>query len=161
MIEAHIEIDRELVVKGSKKAYARQALHNSASFYGGRAFVVFLAVALADALFGGGHLIGVHLSVVGALGIAAAFHSYFEWEKKLAASARGYVLDVVLDDEGVTFTNDRDKRIEWDSYSYFKEYEDYLEITHSSGDISFLPKHDEIADVIVFTKSKIPNKNFI
>jgi hypothetical protein len=71
-----------------------------------------------------------------------------------------YKLHVVLDDEGVTLKNDHDKRIEWSSYAHYKEYEDYLEITDKAGEISFLPKRDEFADVIVFTKSKILCKDF-
>jgi hypothetical protein len=160
MIEAIITIDRDLQIKGSKKAYGLQALRNGASFYSRRAFVVFLAVAVADALFGGGHLIGIHLCVISALAIAAAFYFYFDWLTKLSANARDYELDVILDDEGVTIKNDNNKQITWNSYSYFKEYEDYLEITHSSGEISFVPKRNELADVIIFTKSKISNKDY-
>ncbi len=159
MIEANILIDRDLVIKGYKRAYGLTTLKNGASFYNMRAFFVFLAVAFADVLYDGGHLIGVHLCVITALAIGAAFYQYFDWTKKLSATAADYELDVILDDEGVTFKHDN-KRIEWSEYDYFKEYEDYLEITSKSGEITFLPKRDELAEVIVFTKSKIPNKDF-
>ena len=159
MIEAHITIDRDLAIKGYKRAYGKTTLKNGLGFYNIRAFFVFLAVAVADALYDGGHLIGVHLCVISAVGIGAAFHHYFDWVKQLSATTRDYELHVVLDDEGVTVKNDNDMRIEWDSYAYFKEYEDYLEITNSSGEISLLPKRDDLADVIIFTKSKIPGKS--
>ncbi|HVE58647.1 MAG TPA: YcxB family protein [Pyrinomonadaceae bacterium] len=158
MIEAHITIDRDLKIKAYKRAYGITALGNGASFYGWRAFVVFLAVAVADGFYESGDLIGVHLCIITALAIAASFHTYFDWVKKLAAGAQDTELHVVLDDEGVTIKNEHDKRIEWSSYAYFKEYEDYLEITHSSGEISFVPKRNELADVIIFTRSKISSK---
>ena len=160
MIEAKILIDRDLVIKGYKKAYGLAALRNGASFYSFRAFFVFLAVAFADAFFGGGHLIGVHLCVITALAIGASVYHYFDWLKQVTTNARDYELHVVLDDEGVTLKNEHDKRLEWSSYDYFKEYEDYLEITNKAGEISFLPKRDEYAPAIIFTKTKIPNKDF-
>jgi len=160
MIEANILIDRDLVIKGYKRAHGITTLKNAASFYSWRAFFVFLAVAFADAFFGGAHLIGVHLCVISALAIGASFYQYFDWLNRLSASAADYELDVILDDEGVTIKNDRDKRIEWSSYDYFKEFEDYLEITDKAGEISFLPKKDEYARAIVFTKTKIPSKDF-
>jgi hypothetical protein len=156
MIEAHISIDRDLAIKGYKKAYGMQALQNGASFYSWRAFIVFLPIAFADGFYGRADLIGVHLYILVGLAVAASLHFYFDWMKKLSANARDTELHVVLDDEGVAIKNDNDKRIEWETYSYLKEYEDYLEITHSSGDISFLPKRNELAEVIIFTKTKIP-----
>jgi hypothetical protein len=159
MIEAQITIDRDLVIKGYKKAYGIKLVGDGARFYGWRAFVVFLAVAVADGVYNSEELIGAHLCIITALGITASFYHYFDWIKELSAAAADYELHVVLDDEGVTLKNDHDKRIEWSSYAYFKEYEDYLEITDKASEISFLPKQDEYADVIVFTKSKIPNKD--
>ncbi|MEP6903185.1 MAG: hypothetical protein ABJA66_15660 [Actinomycetota bacterium] len=158
MIEAQITIDRDLIIKGSKRAYGIQAIRSGAAFYTWRAFLVFLAIAFGDAVYGGGDLIGLHLCIISGLAIAASFYNYFEWLNKLTASAQDYELHVVLDDAGVTIKNNYDKHIEWGSYTYFKEYEDYLEITNSSGEISFLPKRNELADVIIFTKSKIPKK---
>jgi hypothetical protein len=159
MIEANILIDRDLTIKGYRKAYGLKVFGSGGSFYGWRAFAVFLPVAFADAFYDRAELVGVHLFIIIALAVAASAHHYFDWLKELYASAEDYVLDVVLDDEGVTFSSDN-KRIEWSAYDYFREYEDYLEITNKAGDVSFLPKRDEFADVIVFTKTKIPNKEF-
>ena len=156
MIEANIRIDRDLIIRGYKKAYGMQTLRSGASFYSWRAFAVWLPVALADGFYGRADLIGVHLYILVGLAVAASVHHYFDWTKELSLSARDSELHVALDDEGVIIKND--KRIEWDSYSYFKEYDEYLEITHSSGDISFLPKTNELANVIIFTKTKIPGK---
>ena len=159
MIEANILIERDLTIKGYKKAYSLTVLKNGTSFYSFRAFVVFLAVAVSDALFGCGDLIGVHLCVISALAVGAAFHNYSEWLDEVTRNAQDYELDVILDDEGLTFKSDN-RRIEWKEYDYFKEYEDYLEITYKAGEVSFLPKRDEYARAIVFTKSKIAKKNF-
>jgi hypothetical protein len=156
MIEAHIPIDRDLTIKGYKKAYGMQALRSGTSFYSWRAFIVYLPVAFADSFYGRPDLIGVHLYILVGLAVAASIYHYFDWLKKLSADARDTELHVVLDDEGVTIKNDHDRRIEWETYSYLKEYDDYFEITHSSGDISFLPKRNELAELIIFTKSKIP-----
>ena len=158
MIEANILIDRDLTIKGYKRAYGMQALRNGASFYSGRAFVVFLAVAIVDTLYGAGQVVSAHLYVLAALAVGASVYHYFDWLRKLSADARDHEFQVVLDDAGVTIKNENDKRIEWSAYAYFKEFEDYLEITDTAGDVSFLPKRDELADVIVFTKTKIPNK---
>jgi hypothetical protein len=160
MIEAQITIDRDLAIKGYKRAYGIKALREGAAFYNFRAFYVFLAVAVADVLYGGGHLIGVHLLVITALAIGASLYHYFDWLRKLSATMKDYELHVVLDDDGVTIKNDGGKRIAWSAYAYFKEYEDYLEITGAAGEVSLLPKRDELAKVIVFTKTKIPNKDF-
>ena len=157
MIEANILIDRDLVIRGYKKAYGIAVLKHGASFYSFRAFFVFLAVAVADAAYGGGHLIGVHLCVITALAIGAGFYHYFDWIGQVTRNAHDYELDVILDDEGVTFKKDN-RRIEWSEYDYFKEFDDYLEITNKAGEISFLPKKDEYAPAIIFTKSKITNK---
>jgi hypothetical protein len=157
MIEAHVLIDRDLVIKGHKRVYGLQALREGAAFYSIRAFYAILAVALVDSFYGAGHLITAHLCIIAALALGASVYHYFDWTKRLAADAKDYELHVLLDDEGVTIKNQNDFRIDWDSYAYFKEYEDYLEITNKQGEISFLPKRNEIAGVIVFTKSKISN----
>lgn len=159
MIEARINIERDLVIKGYKTAYARQVLRDGAWFYSFRAFFVYLAIAAADAFYGGAHLIGVHLYVISALAVGASLYHYFDWLKKLSAAAKDSELHVVLDDEGVTVKSDGDKHIGWDSYAYFKEYDDYLEITDKAGEISFVPKRDEYADTIIFTKSKISRQD--
>lgn len=161
MIEANITIDRDLIIKGYKNAYSMKALRDSTAFYNVRAFFVFLAVAFADIYFGAAHLIGVHLVVIAALAIGASLYHYFSWLKQLSANAKDYELHVVLDDDGVLIKNDNDKRLAWSSYSYYKEFDDYLEITNSTGEISFLPKRNELVDVIVFTKTKIPNSEFL
>ncbi|MBS1797371.1 MAG: hypothetical protein JSS81_26350 [Acidobacteria bacterium] len=155
MIEAHILIDRELVFKGRKKAYGRRALGDGASFYSMRAFYVFLVVAAVDGLYAGAHLIGPHLVAISALAIGAAFYHYFDWLKRLEAAAADFELHVVLDDDGVTFKNEPKTFRSWNDYAFYREYGDYLEITDKAGEISYLPKRDEYAAVIVFTKSKI------
>ena len=157
MIEAHIPIDRELIIKGYKKAYGMAAIKNSAYYYSRWALIVFVAVAIADVLYGGGNLISIHLYVIVGLAFFASLYHYFDWIEKVSRNARDSELHVVLDDEGVTIKSKNDLRIEWSTYTHFKEYEDYLEITNSSGEISFLPKRNELAEVIIFTKSKIPS----
>jgi hypothetical protein len=132
-------------------------LRDGAAFYNMRAFYVFLAVAATDAFFGAGELIGAHLCVITALAFGASGHHYFDWLKKVNESAADFELDVILDDEGVTFKPDS-KRRAWSEYDYFKDYGDYLEITDKAGEISFLPKRDAYAEAIIFTKSKIAHK---
>jgi len=160
MIEANILIDRDLIIKGYKRAYGLTALKNGAAYFSSLGFWAFIAVALVDVAFGGAHLIGAHLVAITVLAIAAALYHYFDWVRQVERNAKDYELDVILDDDAVTIKNSDNKRIEWSAYAYFREYEDYLEITDRAGEISFLPKRDEYARAIVFTKTKIPNREF-
>lgn len=159
MIEALILIDRELAIKGYKKAHRLASMKNLTVLYGGLGVGIFLAVALVDIIFDSRHLLGAHLLAVFGLMLVTGIYHYFQWVEQLTKNMKDYELDVVLDDEGVTLKNNHDRRIGWDAYAYFKEYEDYLEITNKAGEISLLPKKDEYARAIVFTKTKIRNSS--
>jgi hypothetical protein len=105
MIEAHIPIDRTLIIKGSKKAYAMQVLQNGAAFYSWRAFIVFLVIAVADVIYKSENLIGIHLYLLVGLAFVASLHHYFGWLREVYANARDAELHVVLDDHGLFLKN--------------------------------------------------------
>ena len=159
MIEKLITIDRETAIKAYKKAHRPALIKNLVAGYGGLGFSLFIMVALIDMVFDSRHLIVAHLLAIFGLITVICIYLYFQWVEQLTKTMKDYDLDVILDDEGVTIRNNNNKRIAWNEYAYFKEYEDYLEITNKTGEVSLLPKRDEYARVIVFTKTKIPNKN--
>ena len=48
----------------------------------------------------------------------------------------------------------------WSSYLFYIEYDDYLEIHEKNEAISFLPKTEDLKEIIEYTMSNIKNKTF-
>ncbi|HEX8250814.1 MAG TPA: hypothetical protein VF599_21755 [Pyrinomonadaceae bacterium] len=157
MIEAQIQIDDELAVKGYRKALRYKAAKDIAYFYASKLMIVWVVIAVADALFGAEHLIKPHFFFLLALGAAASVYSYRDWNKKIS-ELKGWSFSARLDEMGVATTSPQESWYEWSSYAGYREFDDYLEIERLPGEISFLPKTPELFQVIEFTKEKIPAK---
>lgn len=157
MMKAHIQIDDELAVKAFRKALRFQAVKEVLSFYSKALMVVWIVVAVADAVLGAEHLIKWHLLFLAGLAVIGSIYSYVQWEKKLAQT-KGWSFYAELDHLGVTTRSPNEARYEWDAYTGYTEYDDYLQIAGPNGAISFLPKTPELFEVIEFTKDKIPRK---
>ncbi|HSK72213.1 MAG TPA: hypothetical protein VK892_10990 [Pyrinomonadaceae bacterium] len=157
MLEAHIQIDDELAAKGYKRALKGKAIRDIAKFYSNYLIVIWVVVAVADGLMGAGHLIFPHLVVIFGLWIAAIFLGYNQWTKQVAA-IKGWSFYAKLDEQGVIITRSENERLNWNFYKNYKEYDDYLEIESSQGEITFLPKTPELFEVVEFTKQKISQK---
>jgi hypothetical protein len=66
-----------------------------------------------------------------------------------------YSFHVKLDKYGVE-TNDSKKP--WHNYLFYIEYDDYLEIYEKNKAISFLPKTEDLKEILVYTMTNIKNK---
>ncbi|HEX8370483.1 MAG TPA: hypothetical protein VF604_18195 [Pyrinomonadaceae bacterium] len=157
MIEARIQIDDELAVKGYRKALRFKALKEHAYFYASKLAIVWAVIACADALLGAEHLIKPHFFFLLALSVAATVYGYIKWDKKIS-ELKGWSFYAKLDEMGVTTMNPHENRYEWSSYTGYREFDDYLEIERLPGEISFLPKTPDLFQVVEFTKEKIPPK---
>jgi hypothetical protein len=157
MMEVHIQIDDELAVRGYRKALRRKAVDDIIGFYMPKLMMVWIVIAIADALAGASHLIILHLLFLTGLTVAASIYSYIEWERKISQLS-GWSFYARLDEMGVTTTNPQENWYEWSSYTGYREFDDYLEIERLPGEISFLPKTPELFEAIEFTKEKIPPK---
>jgi hypothetical protein len=157
MIEAQIRIDDELAVKGYRKALRYKTAKDIVYFYASKMMIVWVVIAVADAFFGGEHLIKPHFFFLLALGAAASVYSYLKWDKEIS-ELRGWSFFARLDEMGVTTTSPQENWYEWSSYKGYREFDDYLEIERLPGEISLLPKTPELFEVIEFTKEKIPPK---
>lgn len=158
MLEAQIEIDKELAVKGYKRALKNKALREIAYFYASRLTIVWLVVSAANLLVNEENLTNYYLLIFAGLWIISTTHGYLQWQKKLANETQGWSFYASLDDIGVTTNINRNNRYNWDFYTNYIEYDDYLQINDSQGDVTFLPKSAELSEIIEFTKNKIPQK---
>ena len=86
-----------------------------------------------------------------------ATYLYIQWRKNLKKHLKGHTFFAKVNDEGVTTRKDEEFH-KWDTYKYFIEYDDYLMFKHIDGSMSFLPKTEELKEIIDFTKTKIPQK---
>lgn len=157
MIEAQVQVDDELAVKGYRKALRRKAVDDIIAFYTPRLLVVWLVVAFVDVVADVGHLIIPHMLALLALTVAAAIHNYLDWDKRVA-QMKGWSFYARLDEMGVTTRSPQENWYEWSSYKGYREFDDYLEIERLPGEISFLPKTPDLFRAIEFTKEKIPRK---
>jgi hypothetical protein len=160
MLEANVRIDKDLAVKGFRRALKYKAFQNISYFYAIRLMIVWLVISLVNALWGQGYLTSAHLVVLGVLWLGISIHGYYKWDKELAETTEGWEFIARLDDDGVfTYPKDRpedEARYEWSFYHSYREYEDYLEITDINRNVTFLPKTAELLELIEFTKNKIP-----
>ena len=157
MIEEHIQIDKNLAVKGYKKALKFKAIRDTTYFWATRLFIVWIAIVIADQIGNQGQLIGLHFQFILGLWVIASIYSYVDWYKKIN-NIEGWDFHAKLDEKGVTTTISKESRMDWNSYANYKEYEDYLQINDVHGGITFLPKTSKLNNVIEFTKTKIRKK---
>jgi len=161
MLEAHVKIDKELAVKGFRRAKRYSAFHEIALFYGYRLAAVWIVISIADAVIGAPNLMTFHLVVLGIVWLAATVHRYAQGYKEVAQQTVGWEFYAKLDDIGVTTDAEQVPNIQdfypWSHYTGYREYDDYLEITDINGQTSFLPKDPKLYEIIAFTKRKIPS----
>ena len=157
MPEAHVRIEKELAVEGFRRALKFSAVKDISYYYGLRLMVVWIVISLANALAGEEHLSGYHGLFLLAIWIAVSVHGYYKWHRDLG-DTEGWEFYAQLDELGVTTTVNGENRNEWNFYSSCIEHEDYLQINDTRGGITFLPKTPELAELVEFTKRKIPVK---
>jgi len=161
MLEAHIKIDKDLAVKGFRRALKYKALQDISYFYAVRLMIVWLVVSLANALWEQADLSKIHLVFLVVLWIGISIHGYYKWHRELADQTEGWEFIAKLDDTGVTTQSvqkaeEEEIKYGWDRYQSYKDCGDYLQIAFDGGGYTFLPKTAELAEVIEFTKNKIP-----
>lgn len=157
MLDAHIEIEDKLAAKGFKRAMRSKAIIDIAHYYATNLVVVWIIIAIADGIFGAGHLIFPHLLFIIGLGIVATVYGYFDWVKRIEQT-KGWSFYAKLDEQGVITNLSQENRFNWNYYKNYKEYEDYLQIESSEGTFTFVPKTPELSEIVEFTKQKIPRK---
>ncbi|HEX8286511.1 MAG TPA: hypothetical protein VF556_00860 [Pyrinomonadaceae bacterium] len=158
MLEATIEIEDKLAAKGYKRALQGKALRDIAHYYATKLIIVWVVIAVADGLYGAGNLIFTHLIFIFGLWIVATVYGYADWSRRIAQT-KGWAFRARLDEQGVvTSAFSNEERKNWNYYKSYKEYEDYLQIESTQGEITFLPKTPELFEVVEFTKQKIPQK---
>ncbi len=157
MLEAHIEIEDKLAAKGFKRAMRNKAIAELAHYYATNLVIVWIIIAIADGIFGAGHLIFPHLLFIIGLCVAATILGYFDWVKRIDQT-KGWSFHAKLDEQGVITDISQETRYNWNYYKNYKEYEDYLQIESSEGTFTFVPKTPELSEMIEFTKQKIPRK---
>ena len=157
MIEAKVFLPKHIAAKGhinSNKPYVfSKHLINSIPPY----FFAWASVILIDVTTDNANLVWWHFISILFFAFLLSSYNYVKLEEFYKSTAREMEYDVQLDDSGVYIKNP-DKHISWDNYLNYVEYEDYIQI-NSVGGTSFLPKTDELKEVIDFTKQKIPNKH--
>ena len=159
MLETQVEISDALASKGYRKAMSTKAFVQISAYYGQQLAIVWVIIAIADALADAEYLISYHLLVFIAIWIVASAMRYRSWTKEVEAM-KGWSFVAKLDERGVVtnFTSSDEQRYDWSFYKNYVEYETYLQIEDENGGFSFLPKTPELFEAIEFTKQKIPAK---
>jgi hypothetical protein len=157
MLEAHIQIDDDLAAKGYRRALQSKAIADICNHYAKNLLIVYMFVAAADAILDAPDLIWSHFLCLCVLWVFACIYGYSDWTKRVAQT-RGWSFHAKLDELGVTTDNSQETRNNWNFYTSYKEYEDYLQIDNSEGAVTFLPKTPELFEIVEFTKQKIPRR---
>lgn len=158
MLQAHIQIDKKLAIKAYKRALHPVAIKNFSATYGSLMFSAWLVVAVVDFFTNQEALISYHTAFLFGLWVLEIAVATVYWHRTLARTTQGWGFYAKLDNEGVTTQYDEAKHA-WHDYSAYIEYAEYLQIIDSTGNISFLPKNEALAEIVAFTKTKIPRKS--
>ena len=156
MIEAKVLIPKNIVAKAylnSDTPYSYlKHIKVSALPY----FMAWTGVILVNIITGNKDLIFWHLLAISVFGVLYATYIYKEYEEMYSSNGNDIEYYVRLDNSGV-YINQPEQYTSWDEYKSYVEYDDYIQINSNNG-VTFLPKTEELKDVIQFTKEKIPNK---
>ncbi len=68
----------------------------------------------------------------------------------------GFSFHVKLDEDGIETC---EQKMPWEYYLFYVEHNDYLEIHTTDKSITFLPKNDEIIDILDYTRAHIKQKS--
>lgn len=159
-LSGRIKIEKELAIKGYRRALRFSALNSFAYYYAVRLVVVGLLIAIADAFWDGRDLIPRHAAVLGIVWLGITLFEYVRWYRDLDTKTEGWDFDATLNDTGVkTFAKvEAENEYPWDFYTSCREYEDYLEIRDSNAQVTFVPKTPELMELVNFTKEKIQDR---
>ena len=160
MLKAHIKIEKELAVKGWRRAFRFRSFDVFAYYYAIRLMIVWLAVATADAVWGERDLAPIHAVALALIWLGITTYEYVRWYTDLDKKTESWEYDAEVDDDGaVTHSKaEREEKRAWNSYKFYKEYDDYLELHDQDGNVAFLPKTEGLSEVVAFTKMKISQK---
>lgn len=157
MLEANIQIHKDLVVKAYRRAWRYKALRDISYFYAIRLLIVWMVAGAANNVTGKSGSINFHLTFI-ILWVIAVIHGFIKWHKDISRTMTNWDFNAVLDYSGVTTKTISENNYKWNFYKNYQEYEDYLQINDFKGGITFLPKTPELCEIIEFTKSNIPKK---
>ena len=157
MIEAKVVVPREIIIEGLAKSRNLKSLllelYAASSIY----FMAWSVVVLVDVVTNNTHLILWHLLALAVLSVVVSLRTYSQYKDELKSKAKSVEYFVKLDDSGVYISHPK-KHYGWEEYQCYIEHDKYLQLMGRNTGVSFLPKTDELSEVIEYTKSKIPNK---
>lgn len=157
-ITGRIKIEKEFVLKAYRRKNRWGGLFHVGYHLAIRLMFVWLAIASADACAGRRDLAALHALTIFFVWIVATVCYYVSWYQSLKKTVVGWEFDATLDDEGVKTHSivDADREVPWSFYKGYREHDGYLEIHDQKDQVTFVPKTEELADLVVFTKEKIP-----
>lgn len=158
MIVAHVTIEKELAVRGWRRALRFRSIKNISYFYAVRLTIVWIIISIVNGIFDDGRLTGYHLLALTIVWLVATLARYINWYREIGENTVGWEFDVVLDDDGVTSKSHSSMTRNWSFYKQYREYDDYLEIEDSDGNITFLPKTNDMQELVEFTKAHIAER---
>jgi hypothetical protein len=156
-VSAHIKIEKEQALRWSKRALRSAVFFKFAWFYAVGLIILWLIIAIADLIGGQPQLAALHALSLFLVWIGLTIYDYYRWNSSLEKTTVGWEFDATLDEEGVKTDTKVETEIEvpWSFYTGYREYDDHLEIHDKKDQVTFVPKTDELADVVTFTKEKI------
>lgn len=157
MKEHKITVSKELFHKALIKEKKYSEFIDILKILFSQTILIFLIVILIDKYTHNSNIIYLHTSYIYIVVVSMAAYLYVHWRIILKKELKGYTFTAIVSDEGVV-TKQNEEFHEWNSYKYFIEYDEYLMIKHKNGGLSFLPKTEELKEIIEFTKTKIPQK---
>ncbi|MFN0280101.1 MAG: hypothetical protein ACKVRN_16110 [Pyrinomonadaceae bacterium] len=118
---------------------------------------LWLIIAIADLIGGQPQLATLHAFVLFLIWIIITIYAYYAWYNDLEKSTVGWEFDAALDEDGVKTDAkvETERQVPWSFYAGYREFDDHLEIHDKNEEITFVPKTDELADVVAFTKEKV------
>jgi hypothetical protein len=150
MLQAKITISAELAGRAYWKAYkssllTKQVLESSV-------IILFTTLVLQVIEFKKRQFFDSVVPVLFLVWIFSVLIRYLRLRQATLNIGAGYSFNAVLDDEGVEVSGEKTN---WDAYVGYIEYDDYLEIHGPDRAISFLPKTEDLKEVVTLTMLKI------
>jgi hypothetical protein len=155
-LTGHIKIEKELALRWYRRAYGITALFTHGYYYAVRLLILWLIIAIADSIGGQRDLAPLHGLTLFLVWIAITSYEYYRWYRGLEKTVVGWEFDATLDEQGVKTDAQVEtaREVAWSFYTGYREYDDHLDI-YEKDQVTFIPKTDELAGLIAFTKEKI------
>ena len=154
-VTAHIKIEKEQALRWSRRAFRFSALFKFAWFYAIGLIVFWLVIAMTDVIGGQPQLASLHALALFLVWIGLTSYDYYRWYKGLEKTSVSWEFDAALNEEGVKTNQKVDREVPWSFYTGYREYDDHLEIHDKENQVTFIPKIDELVDIVTFTKDRI------